>query len=48
MTVKLFPSFVGFFPTLFWGTGHPASPVTLIVLTIVIAVLLLAEGQLKE
>ncbi len=46
--MKLFPSFAGFFPTLFWGTGHLVSAVTLIVLTVVIAVLLLAEGQFKE
>lgn len=39
---------VGFFPTLFWGTGHPVSPINLILLTIVIGGLMLAEGQLKE
>lgn len=39
---------VGFFPTLFWGTGQLVSPVTLLVLTVVIAALMLAEGQIKE
>lgn len=39
---------VGFLPTLFWGTGKPVSPLTLIMLTVLVGALMLAEERIKE